>query len=121
MLRKNDGVTFEADGRAWTLRFDVNALCDLEDHTGIGVNNIGSELAAGNIKLGFVRACYWAGLRRSKPNITTAEAGELIGELGIERAGELLTAAMNAAFPTPAKDNGGAENPPNPPLTGTAS
>jgi len=101
-MAANDGVTFEALGKVRTLRFSVNAFCDLEDKTGIGMGEIIETLKA-SPKMTFLRDCFWAGLRGADPAITSEEAGDVIDALGFEDAANKLGVAVNAAFPAPKK------------------
>ena len=96
---KNDGVLIELEGRSLRLRFSINAFCDLEDQTGLSLNEIFDQLKD-RPRLSFIRQCYFCGLNEADPAITLAKAGELIGELSLQKAAELLGQAMAAAFPT---------------------
>lgn len=97
-------VSFEAEGKAWTLVFDNNAWCALEAHLDRGILDIYQEIGswsppmddkgeplpetpqqanvrAKRIRMGFCRALFWAGLTARHRGMT------------IERAGTLMTSA----------------------------
>jgi hypothetical protein len=117
---KNDGVSFEAGGVSRTLRFSTNAFCDLEDRTGVGINDIVVQLKS-KPTMTFIRACFWAGLRGHDATITLEAAGDVVDALGLAQAATLLGEAVSAAFPT-AKAKEGDPNPPKPQTgTGTSS
>lgn len=93
------------------LRFDVNAISDLEELLGMGVGEI-----VGNPKLsGFrtVRGLVWAGLKHEDPTITPQKAGDLMQDFmektgkGIEVIASLVSQAIleSGAFDTKKKEN----------------
>lgn len=118
-------VSFEADGKTWTLRYSANALCELEDHLSRGVVDIASELQSWGppvgpdgkssgetperaaervklIRLGTLRAVFWAGLRDHHPDIDIRHAGDLLVAAGGAMGGLALVAdAFAQAFPEP--------------------
>lgn len=100
-------VAFQVGDRALTLRFSVNALCELEDLLGEPVAKIAAKLEdAENIKLSMVRAIVWAGLRDYHAEVSLAAAGEIVDEAGIPDAMEKVGKALALAFPKP--ERGGA-------------
>lgn len=113
---RNDGVTFEAAGKSRTLRFSINALCDLEDQTGLGVTELVEQLQS-KPKMTFIRVCFWAGLREHDPDLNLASAGNVVEALGLAEAAKILGQAVASAFPTPMEKEGD-QNPPKP-QTGT--
>lgn len=68
------------------LRFDINAIADLEDMTGKSV----AEALSNRQKIGFsmIRALLWAGLKHEEPMLTVEAAGELIN-LFVEKGGTI--------------------------------
>ncbi len=67
------------------IRFDVNAISDLEELLGMGVGEI-----VGNPKVsGFrtVRGLVWAGLKHEDPTLTPQKAGDLMQDF-MERTGK---------------------------------
>jgi hypothetical protein len=120
---KNDGVLIELEGRSVRLRFSINTFCDLEDNTGLSLNEIFDRLKD-SPRLSFIRQCYFVALAEADPTMTIKKAGDLIGELSLQKAAELLGQAMAAAFPTDdAKTPGGKSTGanPNPPQAGTGT
>lgn len=94
-------ATFEAGGVVWSLKFGINALCDLEfqvqDPEEVARLMGGSE--AKPPAFGTIRAGFWAALRTFHAEVTLEDAGRLIDELGLPRAGSLTAQALLAAFP----------------------
>lgn len=68
------------------LRFDINALADVEGVLGGGLAAVFSEQQAGIRSL---RALLWAGLKWEDPTLTLSRVGELIQDLSDQ--GEDLT------------------------------
>jgi hypothetical protein len=122
---KNDGVLIELEGRSVRLRFSINTFCDLEDDTGLSLKEMFDQLKA-KPRLSFIRKCYFVALAEADPTMTIQKAGDLIGEISLQKAAELLGQAMAAAFPaddgkTPGGKSTGA-NPKTPQAgTGTSS
>jgi len=71
-------VEFEVDGKVKKLRFDFNAIADLEQQVGSGVVSLFSEE-----KIGFhtIRLLFWAGLRWEDQGLTMQRAGMIIKQL----------------------------------------
>lgn len=94
------GVTFEADGRAHVLRFDVNAICELEAAFGCGTDEIAARLGGdGKVpKIADLRLAFKCGLTGG---LSLHEAGEVMQAVGgVKRASELLGEALALAFGT---------------------
>lgn len=91
----------EIDGVEYTFRFSINAICELEELTGLPVTMVIGDLERGYIKS--MRAIVWAGLRDKHPGVTISQAGDLtqalIAEHGTEGAGVVVGNALVAAFP----------------------
>lgn len=95
MARPDGAVSFEAAGARQTLRFGINQLCDIEDRLGVGVTQLG-EVMKGGLSMRQLRTIFAAGVGSG---ITDHDAGDMIDEIGVQRAGELVGEAMQAAFP----------------------
>lgn len=98
------GVTFEAGGKAYSLRYTTNALCRLEEASGKPIGSLLSGMQDGGMSIATVRLVLWAGV---SPAVTVDHAGDMIDELGIDAVSDLITKAMEAAFPE-AKSGGNA-------------
>jgi len=72
------------------LRFDFNALADLEQALGVSLANLPKD--PGALGLRHVRAFVWAGLRHEDPTLTVAGAGDLLQAL-VEGGGDLAAMA----------------------------
>jgi hypothetical protein len=91
----------EIDGKTYTLRLDIDAICQLEalgQPLGFATfGAIGAAVDAGNVTL--LRATMWAALRRHHAEVGMAEAGELIEALGVAETGPLIAKVILLTFP----------------------
>ena len=76
------------------LRFDFNAICELEDLFGSLDNLFADKKIAKN-----TRTLLWVGMKWDKPGLTIREAGDMINEYlskghKLDRLSEYLTKAM---------------------------
>ena len=101
-------VAFKADDRNWKLVYDFNALCTIETELGIDPDQLGTISGPS-----MVRSVFRVGLDAHHPGLTDMEAGRLIHDIGMEKAGELIATAFKAAFPDakPASAEGKAPRP----------
>lgn len=103
-------VAIKAGGAEYTFRFSIDALCQLEEHTGKTFMEIANVLQSGNVSMSLTRSLVWAGLREHHPKVSVKEAGDLIIQAGgIAGIMPTIAEALAAGFPE-AKDGG--ENPP---------
>lgn len=99
---------FKSGSESRTLVFNVNVFCELEDDTGLAINEL-IEQIQGKPSFSLLRSIFHAGLRTKHPGITREEAGDAISDAGIEEATKALHQAIQRAMP-PAK--AGPKNPP---------
>jgi hypothetical protein len=94
-------VSFEAEGKSYTLRFSIDALCNLEEAAGKGFAAIAIELTdPERMSVTLLRKVLWAGLLDHHPDIDLKAAGELIVAAGGAVAVlEQIEKAFAAAFP----------------------
>ncbi len=93
-------VTAEIDGAAYTLRFSVDAMCQLEAAVGKSFAEIGQDLSAGKISITLARQLLWSALREHHADVTLKQAGEMIiGMGGMMGAMAKLNEALISAFP----------------------
>jgi len=86
-------VAFRALDRDLVLLLDINALCDVEAQLGVKVHELTQPgLAA-------IRALLWAGLQRHHAGVNLQQAGDVIQELGMAKAAEIVGQAFMSAFP----------------------
>lgn len=90
------GVTFELDGETLTLRYGMNAMASYQEAAGepfiAGVEAL--QGASGDFVR--LRRLFWAGLGGT---ISEVEAGDLMDDLGLAEAADLIGRAVEAAFP----------------------
>ena len=92
-------VAFDADDATYTLVFDFNALCTLEDEFGVDVSKIGDAVGA---KASNLRTVFRVGLSAHHPEMTDKEVGSIITDIGPTKAGEIITEAFTKSFPAEA-------------------
>jgi len=80
-------VAFEVESGVYTLVLDFNALCEIE-------KALGGLVFEGPTA---IRTVFHVGLKRKHKLLTLEQTGEIIGEIGMAKAGEVLTEAMRAA------------------------
>lgn len=98
-------MSFKTPDAEYTLVLSTNALCELEEELGKSVPAIVSDMQ----RLSTLRALLWASLRTRHPDISLAQAGEIIDRAGMVKTTEAITRTLNAAFPKAPK--GGPANP----------
>lgn len=92
-------VSFEADGKTYTLLCDMNALIDFEAEFGVSAMELLSDdLSA--LSLIHMRGLFWVMLKEYHPDIDQRGAGRLM-----LHAKEKMAEAIKAAFPAPAEDS----------------
>jgi len=92
-------VPLAVDGKEYIVRFSANALAELEDSLDMGINAIMAQLAnVETMRMKTVIKIVYAGLRDRQPDVTLAQAGEIITDASIVRTMEALNAALVLAF-----------------------
>jgi hypothetical protein len=110
-------IAFEAQGEAYVLCYDFNALCALEALFGDqSIVEIAAKIGDG-MKLTDLRTIFAAGLRHEQGPVAEMAAGVIIGAIGPTLAATKMAEAMSAAFPKEAAPKGGAR-PPKPAKAG---
>ncbi|WP_333702898.1 hypothetical protein [Sphingobium yanoikuyae] len=92
-------ASFKAGVSTFTLVFDVNAFCELEDETGFGVAEL-IEQIQDKPSFRLLRSIFCAGLQTHHPKTSLAEAGEIMSDAGLEGIKNALRAALQAAMPS---------------------
>lgn len=85
-------IEFEAMGKTRALRFTTNRIVQLEEKAGRGIGAIAGGMGDG--KIGDVRLMIACGM-----GVKPDDAGDIIDDIGLQRAVELLGQALQAAFP----------------------
>ena len=99
-------ASFEAGASTFTLVFDVNAFCELEDETGFGVAELIDQIKD-KPSFRLLRSIFCAGLQTHHPKTSLAEAGEIMSDAGLEGIKNALRSALQAAMPTAADSDEG--------------
>jgi len=98
MAERRGTINFEADGQPHSLRLGTNQMADAEDAFGQSINAIVQKLQGANVRIGDLRKFF-----AIAAGLPDQEAGDVIDAIGMERAGELLGQAVQAAWPEPEK------------------
>ena len=85
MSTKSVPFDFPGFKRPRELRFDYNAIAELENTLGMTPNQIFQQRAG----LFTIRGLLWAGLRHEQPNLTQEAVGNMIQSFISEHGGEL--------------------------------
>lgn len=81
------------------MRLSANALCRLEEESGVGAVEFFGRFESGKMRISDVRLVIWCALE-GEPQ-TRELVGDLIDDMGLEAAVERTMAAVQAAFPQP--------------------
>ena len=100
-----NGVNFTAGGNAYSIKISTNAICRIEEITGKSLTEIIAAFDEGLVSVGMIRAIFAASVL---PRVSEDAAGDMIDDLTLARAGELIGQAFQSAFP----ESDGTANPP---------
>lgn len=99
-------VSLVAGGQTYTLRLDMNAICLIQDKSGLGIVEALSVLQSGKFDP-VMRVILWGMLVDGHPDMSVEAAGRLLPAGGVVELLDKMRSAINAAFPAPEP----AENP----------
>lgn len=118
--------SFDALDKRWTLIFDINAICAVEDAkekpfleavgemipmlSGLDVEDkAGLEEASKRMRFSDLRELFHIGLQAHHPDLTVLDAGELMHEVGVKDALPMIVTAISESMGVGEKPAG---NPP---------
>lgn len=108
-------IEIQVNDKAYILRLDLNALCDVESVLSSDTRMVTWQQALAMVErrsLSAVRAVLWAALKDRQPGMTLSDVGALMLEMGsVADIEKKLQAAVQASMPT-ASDRGTTPNPP---------
>lgn len=97
------GVAIEVGGKDRTLKFDLNALAEVEDRLKLsGINDVIPLLE--RISIRTVRCLLWAGLFHEDPTLTEKDVGSW--NIDVRDVVPLLGQAIGIAFAVPIDTSG---------------
>lgn len=98
-------VAIEGPEGPLTLRFSINAICEVEAALDQPVQQMlaAFETPQG-VPLRMIRTLLWGGLIDRHPQMTPAGAGEIMQHLGVPRAVAAIGEALALAFPAAGGD-----------------
>lgn len=97
-------VEIELGGKTRVLRYDLNALAELERVFGKKISEIFREE---NMGMWFIREMVWAGLRWSSSKLTPSAVGAMMELDKLKYYGEKIGEALNLVMPK--KDGNGVD------------
>lgn len=104
-------ASIKLGGKAWELRYDMNALAELEGALHFTMAEIGARFKKGRFGTRDIRALVWAGILHQDEEATIRQVGDMLTEAGFlkdekTRDGllEQVFEALAASFPEAAKD-----------------
>lgn len=101
-------------GEDYVFRIATNEWCELEDEHDKTTDELISEffrlVSAGRLKMTYLRSFFRAALVGTRPDLTHAEAGEIMSNMGLVEAGALLGKVIAASIPD--VDEDATANPP---------
>jgi hypothetical protein len=89
-------VAIEVGGKLRYIRYDMNAICAIEDALDIGLGELGTVM--GNGKLGPMRTLLWAGLLHEQPELTEPEVGAWMDGDNLSDIGDAVGKALSQIF-----------------------
>jgi hypothetical protein len=104
-----NGIPIEAGGKAYRLAYTTNAICALEEKSGLGISELTAGMGDG--KLTRVRLLFWGALVEHHPETTLQDAGRIIDAVGFAAAAPLIGRVLAHSFPAPAEAGEGGERP----------
>lgn len=97
--RERGEYALEVDGKTWTFCLDLNGLTELEALFSTEAREVGFVEIIGKAEKGhakYIRAVFWAALLKYQPDITLADAGNVIQDLGGLFSGKLQEVLVQA-------------------------
>ena len=88
---------FNVGGIDYEAYFGLAAAVQVEEATGEPFLEVVQTMASGKVRIGTLAKLFHAGLAKHHSDTTEAQAIELAEELGFDRLGEVLLAAVEAS------------------------
>ncbi len=124
-----DSQRFRALEQEWEIRFDFNAICEIEERTGekfmvvaapllalVEIGEIGNEASmlsiAQRVDFANIRQLLFWALEGAHPDVEIRTAGTIVQAIGLPRAVEVIAKAIARALPTGGGEPEGTPNPP---------
>lgn len=93
-------VRIEAAGQSLVLKFTTNAICEIEGIFDKPFTRIMSEVE----KISVRRVLLWGAMLTGKPDVTLADAGDIMDAIGPKEAMRVIMETFAAAYPSEAKE-----------------
>lgn len=100
-------VPLTAGDEEYKLSFSINAICEIEEHFGLPIAEVGKMMQEGEgFRVNTLRFVLWAGLQDHHDELTLKDAGLIASNAGIDACGAAIGRAFQLAFPKPEKAGG---------------
>jgi hypothetical protein len=100
-------VALKSGGKVYTLLFDINTICEIEEALDVPLSELGETLLE-SAKLSTIRTMVWAGLQHHHPTVDLKAAGLIIAGADLADVSKAIGEGLVAALP---KAEGGASTP----------
>ena len=124
-----DSQRFDALDQEWEIRFDFNAICEIEERTGekfmivaapllalVDMDDANDEVSmlsiAQRVDFANIRQLLFWALEGAHRDIDIRTAGTIVQAIGLPRAVEVIAKAIARALPTGGGEPDGTANPP---------
>lgn len=97
-------VSFKALEKDWTIKLGTNAMCEIEDATGLSINDIGNKLNGESFNMKLMRTVFVSGMIEFHADIDERTVGNVIDDIGFDEAAKIMERAF--VFATPEKKGG---------------
>lgn len=91
-------ATITLNGKAWDLRYDMNALAELEGALRMTMAEIGLRFKRGKVGTRECRALVWAGILHVDEDVTIRQAGDWLTEAGFLKDEKTRDALLEQVF-----------------------
>jgi hypothetical protein len=92
-------VKLTAGEKEFTLVYDCNAVCALEQALNLSMTEFAQRTAAGRLGFTGARALLWAGMLQKHASTTLAKCGDIVDEVGIKQITETCWDGLKHVFP----------------------
>lgn len=103
-------VSFEASGKTYTMVFTTNAICSLEDESGLSFQEVVAKVELMGVR--GIRKLALAGLSTKHPDLSAEEVGDIIDAVGVPVISDAIISSFNkSAFSEAAQKQPGPRRP----------
>lgn len=101
-MNKERGILYiTTESKKYPFKLSTNALCTIEQMSGRTVMDLTKSMGFTELRL-----CFWAGIHEYDESVDVKEVGEIIDEVGWDKANDLLLESLSYTFPNLVKKTG---------------